>query len=191
MKSGVGVERDLVIAELVPRDRVLELAAEHFVVHDVERRELRPGEGLAEEVEAEQGEGHLGGAVADRDLVGALVALDAKTGVARWTQSAGGSVIGSSTVIGNVVYVNVGVANNLPLASAFAFITLYAAIERIGSSRAAVAAMIEPIATLILASILLDEVVTTRVLIGALLVLSALPLLALAGKREIPTADPT
>lgn len=76
----------------------------------------------------------------------------------------------------------------LALASAFAFITLYAAIERIGSSRAAVAAMVEPIATLILAAILLDEVITTRVLIGAALVLTALPLLALAGQRD-PTPN--
>ena len=80
-------------------------------------------------------------------------------------------------------------ALTLALASAFAFIALYAAITRIGSSRAAVAAMIEPIATLILASVLLDEVITTRVLIGAALVVSALPLLALAGKRDVPAAD--
>jgi drug/metabolite transporter (DMT)-like permease len=79
----------------------------------------------------------------------------------------------------------------LALASAFAFTTLYAAIERIGSSRAAVAAMVEPIATLVLAAVLLDEVITTRVLIGAALVLSALPLLALAGDRDItPSGEP-
>lgn len=80
-------------------------------------------------------------------------------------------------------------AATLALASAFAFITLYAAIERIGSSRAAVAAMVEPIATLTLAAILLDEVITTRVLIGAALVVTALPLLAMAGEREVPAAD--
>lgn len=75
-------------------------------------------------------------------------------------------------------------------ASAFAFITLYAAITRIGSSRAAVAAMVEPIATLVLAAVLLDEEVTTRVLIGAALVLSALPLLALAGNRQVAPPGP-
>jgi drug/metabolite transporter (DMT)-like permease len=80
-------------------------------------------------------------------------------------------------------------ALTLALASAFAFVTLYAAITRIGSSRAAVAAMIEPIATLILASVLLDEVITTRVLVGAALVITALPLLALAGGRELPARD--
>lgn len=77
----------------------------------------------------------------------------------------------------------------LAVASALAFALLYAAIERIGSSRAAVAAMVEPIATLILAAVLLDEVITTRVLVGAALVVSALPMLALAGKRDVPAAD--
>lgn len=80
-------------------------------------------------------------------------------------------------------------ALTLALASAFAFTMLYTAITRIGSSRAAVAAMVEPIATLILAAVLLDEVITTRVLIGAALVVSALPLLALAGRREGPALD--
>lgn len=74
-------------------------------------------------------------------------------------------------------------------ASGFAFITLYAAIVRIGSSRAAVAAMVEPVATIVLATILLDEEITTRVLVGAALVVSALPLLALAGKKDVPAAD--
>lgn len=74
----------------------------------------------------------------------------------------------------------------LACASAFAFIALYAAIERIGSSRAAVAAMVEPVATLILAAALLDERITARVLVGAALVLSALPMLAVGGNRDVP-----
>jgi len=77
----------------------------------------------------------------------------------------------------------------LACATAFAFLTLYAAIELIGSSRAAVAAMVEPIATLILAAILLDEEITTRVLVGAALIVSALPMLALAGKKDLSGAD--
>ena len=77
----------------------------------------------------------------------------------------------------------------LAIASALAFALLYAAIDRIGSSRAAVAAMVEPIATLVMAAVLLDEVITTRVLVGAALVVSALPMLALAGKRDVPAAD--
>ena len=77
----------------------------------------------------------------------------------------------------------------LAVASGFAFITLYAAIVRIGSSRTAVAAMVEPIATLALAAILLDEELTTRLLIGAALVVAALPMLAMSGDKEVPAAD--
>ena len=83
----------------------------------------------------------------------------------------------------------IGPAVALGVASAVAFTLLYAAIVRIGSSRSAVAAMIEPIATLILAALLLDEELTTRVLIGAAFVVSSLPMLALAGKKDVPTAD--
>ena len=76
----------------------------------------------------------------------------------------------------------------LALASGFAFITFYGAIVRIGSTRTAVAAMVEPIATLTLAAILLDEVITTRLLVGAALVLSALPMLALSD-HEAPNGE--
>lgn len=77
----------------------------------------------------------------------------------------------------------------LAVASGFAFITFYAAIVRIGSARTAVAAMVEPIATLILAAILLDEVITTRLFIGAALVVAALPMLALSD-GETPSGEP-
>lgn len=75
----------------------------------------------------------------------------------------------------------------LGLASATAFVLLYAAIERIGSSRAAVAAMLEPVATVILAALLLDEPITARIALGAALVVSALPVLAL--RRRTPRID--
>lgn len=77
----------------------------------------------------------------------------------------------------------------LAAASAIAFMTLFAAITRIGSARAAVAAMIEPIATIALAALLLGEEITVRVVVGAVLVVSALPLLAVTRKKEIPAAD--
>ena len=73
----------------------------------------------------------------------------------------------------------------LALASGIAFIAFYAAIVRIGSARTAIAAMVEPIATLILAVILLDEIVTTRLLLGASFVLVALGLLALSGEKKL------
>ena len=83
----------------------------------------------------------------------------------------------------------IGPALALGGASALAFTMLYAAIVRIGSARSAVAAMLEPIATLILAALLLDEELTTRVLIGAAFVVSALPILAVSGKKDVPAAD--
>ncbi|MDQ3955693.1 MAG: DMT family transporter, partial [Actinomycetota bacterium] len=76
----------------------------------------------------------------------------------------------------------------LGLASAVAFGLLYAAIARIGSSRAAVAATMEPVATVVLAAIFLGESITWRVVLGAALVVSALPVLALTGapRAEVP-----
>ena len=77
----------------------------------------------------------------------------------------------------------------LALASGVAFIAFYAAIVRIGSARTAIAAMVEPIATLILAVVLLDEVVTTRLLLGAAFVVVALGLLAMSGDKDVPVTD--
>jgi drug/metabolite transporter (DMT)-like permease len=75
----------------------------------------------------------------------------------------------------------------LGLTSAIAFVIIYTAIPRIGSTRASVASMIEPVTTITLAAILLGEDVTLRVVVGAALVVSALPLLAL---RDRSTAEP-
>ena len=72
----------------------------------------------------------------------------------------------------------------LGLASALAFIGLLAAIARIGSSRSAVAAMLEPVTTVVLGAIFLNEVITPRVVAGAALVLSALPVVARGGKTS-------
>jgi drug/metabolite transporter (DMT)-like permease len=77
----------------------------------------------------------------------------------------------------------------LGVASATAFALLFGAIARIGSARASVAAMLEPVATVILAAIFLDEEITTRVAVGAALIVSALPVLASTGRRaDIPAA---
>lgn len=80
-------------------------------------------------------------------------------------------------------------AGALGLATAVAFTLLYAAIARIGSARTAIAAMLEPVTTVALAAATLGERITTRVLIGAVLVVSALPMLA-ATKPEEPSAPP-
>jgi drug/metabolite transporter (DMT)-like permease len=72
----------------------------------------------------------------------------------------------------------------LGIATAIAFICFYEAISRIGSSRTSVASMLEPVATVILAFIILGEALTFRVGIGAALIVAALPVLALARGSE-------
>ncbi|MFP5351101.1 MAG: DMT family transporter [Actinomycetota bacterium] len=77
----------------------------------------------------------------------------------------------------------------LGVATAIAFITMYAAIVRIGSSRAAIANMAELVTTIILAALLLGEDITVRIAIGALLVLSAIPILAFKRTDRVTAAD--
>jgi drug/metabolite transporter (DMT)-like permease len=109
---------------------------------------------------------------------------------ALWTSA--GAAIGMTAVLPVVDHdlpagaVPAGLA--LGLASAVAFGLLYAAIARIGSSRSAVAATMEPVATVILAAIFLGESITWRVILGAALVVSALPVLALTAPAhpEVP-----
>jgi drug/metabolite transporter (DMT)-like permease len=68
----------------------------------------------------------------------------------------------------------------LGVVTAVAFVLLYRSIALIGSTRAAVAGMLEPVATIVLAALLLDEAITIRVVLGAVLVVAALPVLATA-----------
>ena len=75
----------------------------------------------------------------------------------------------------------------LGAATTVAFVLLYRAIALIGSAKAAVASMLEPVATIVLAGLLLDEAITPRVVLGAVLVVSALPVLATAQpEAEVP-----
>lgn len=68
----------------------------------------------------------------------------------------------------------------LGVASAVAFVLLYWAISLIGAARVAIASMLEPVATIVLAALLLNEAITVRVVLGAVLVVAALPVLATA-----------
>lgn len=77
-------------------------------------------------------------------------------------------------------------AGLLGLVTALAFGCLYAAITRIGSARTAVAHMLEPVTTVVLAIALLGEVLTWKIAVGAALVVSALPILAV--RRAAPAA---
>lgn len=80
-------------------------------------------------------------------------------------------------------------ASGLGAATAFAFIATYAAVARIGSARTSIANMMELVTTFILATIFLNEQPTLRVLVGAALVVSAIPVLAAKKKEVIPAAD--
>ena len=82
-----------------------------------------------------------------------------------------------------------GSAAGLGVATAVAFIATYAAIARIGSSRTAIANMMELVTTFILAALLLGEEITVRLIVGAVLVLSAIPVLATKKKESVPAAD--
>lgn len=120
-----------------------------------------------------------------------LTAGSPPSGAATWT------AVGAALAMG-VVYLVLGgslpseaavPAVGLGVATSFAFIATYAAIARIGSSRTAIANMMELITTIILAMIFLDEQPSLRVLIGALLVLSAIPVLAAKRPEAPPAAD--
>ncbi|MGH2809209.1 MAG: DMT family transporter [Actinomycetota bacterium] len=108
-----------------------------------------------------------------------------------WTNLGAGAVLVTIALVGGDRLPSGAVmpAALLGLTSAIAFVILYTAIPRIGSARASVASMVEPVTTVTLAAILLSEDLTLRVVIGALLVVSALPLLALRQKTvEEPVA---
>ncbi len=119
---------------------------------------------------------------------------DAPASVAAMWTSAGAAVVigGAGLATGqSLPAAALGPMLALGLASGFAFLTLYEAITRIGSARSAIAAMLEPVTTVALAAIFLNEDLTGRIVIGAVLIVSVLPLLAASGHREetAPAAD--
>ncbi len=74
----------------------------------------------------------------------------------------------------------------LGVVTAVAFACLYAAVARMGSAHTGVAMMFEPVTTVVLAAIFLDEELTIKIAIGTLLVVAALPILAFS-KPDEPT----
>jgi drug/metabolite transporter (DMT)-like permease len=109
---------------------------------------------------------------------------DAPT-TALWTSAGAALTVGGAAMLSGDALPGVAFphASALGLASAVAFLLLYAAIKRIGSARSAIANMIEPITTVLLAALVLSEELTLRVGIGAVLVISALPILVSAEAR--------
>ena len=84
-----------------------------------------------------------------------------------------------------------GPAAALGVATAVAFVTLYAGIARIGSARASAAAMLEPVTTVVLGSIFLNDLLSWRIGVGAALIVSSLPVLALTTRKGGVAAPPT
>jgi drug/metabolite transporter (DMT)-like permease len=79
-------------------------------------------------------------------------------------------------------------AAGLGLVTAVAFVCLYAAVAAIGSAKTAITHMLEPVTTVVLAGLLLGDEITTRIIIGAALIVSALPILA-GRKRDRPLVE--
>jgi drug/metabolite transporter (DMT)-like permease len=80
-------------------------------------------------------------------------------------------------------------AFGLGLVTAVAFVCLYGAVARIGSAKTSIAHMLEPVTTVILAAVILGNNITSRVAIGAALIVAALPILALQRRTEVPAPD--
>ncbi|MCA1707605.1 MAG: DMT family transporter, partial [Actinobacteria bacterium] len=77
----------------------------------------------------------------------------------------------------------------LGVATVVAFVGLYAAIGKIGSSRASIAQMLEPIVTVLLGALVLSERLSWRIGLGAALIVSSLPMLAATGHEgDVPPA---
>lgn len=85
----------------------------------------------------------------------------------------------------------VGYAFLLGAITVVAFLALYGAIVRIGSSHAAVAQMLEPVTTVLLAAVVLDEALTARIGIGAALIVAALPIISIRRRQPVPPAADT
>lgn len=80
-------------------------------------------------------------------------------------------------------------AAGLGLVTAIAFVCLYGAVARIGSAKTSITHMLEPVTTVILAAWILGDDISSRVVIGAVLIVSALPILAVRGKQRVSAAD--
>jgi drug/metabolite transporter (DMT)-like permease len=112
--------------------------------------------------------------------------------VATWTTAGAALATAGAATIGGagLPLAALPYAGALGLASAVSFLLLYAAIIRIGPARAAIANMMEVVTTVLLAAVVLGESITTRKALGALLVISALPILATALPRRIEERPP-
>lgn len=126
-------------------------------------------------------------------LVAQVIAAPVSSSVAATWVSAGAALaFGAATLVtGSPLAADaVDEAALLGAASAVAFALLYWAISLIGSTRVTIAGTLEPVSTIALSALLLGESVTPRVLLGAALVVAALPVLATAPSRSAEAAAP-
>jgi drug/metabolite transporter (DMT)-like permease len=79
-------------------------------------------------------------------------------------------------------------AGALGVATTLAFVGFYAALGRIGAARASVAMMVEPVTTVLLAALLLDEDLSLRVAVATALIVAALPVLASTQRPQLDSA---
>lgn len=111
------------------------------------------------------------------------------TAAAYTSAGAGISLLGAAALLRpEMPATALGPAAALGAATAVAFVLQYAAIARIGSARVSIANMLEPVATVALAALLLGEPLSARMLAGAALIVAALPVLA--GRRRVPAEVP-
>jgi drug/metabolite transporter (DMT)-like permease len=118
-----------------------------------------------------------------------LVIEDVPPSVAATWTAAGAAVSLSVTglVLGHALPAGAwGPAAGLGVATSLAFFGLYGAIARVGSARTSIANMLEPVTTVFLAALVLDERLTLRIVAGTALVLSALPVLLRTTKSPAP-----
>jgi drug/metabolite transporter (DMT)-like permease len=112
---------------------------------------------------------------------------------ATWTSLGAAGVLGATSLLSgqNLPVAALPSAGALGIATIVAFVGLYAAIGKIGSSRASIAQMLEPVVTVLLGALVLSEKLTWRIGIGAALIVSSLPMLVRTGHQEEipPPAD--
>jgi len=126
-------------------------------------------------------------AVAIYFLIAQVVARDVPATLsATWTSVGAAISLGLVSIIAgqDLPFGAFPSAGLLGAATVLSFVALYAAIARIGSSRASVAQMFEPVVTVLLGALILSEPLTARVAVGAALIVSSLPLLAATGRRD-------
>jgi drug/metabolite transporter (DMT)-like permease len=111
--------------------------------------------------------------------------------LALWTTVGAAGTTGVAALVSGGTLPGPALAPGVALGTltAIAYLFLYAAIAQIGSTRSSIANMVEPVTTVVLAAIVLNEQVTLRVALAAALVVSALPVLASARPRIEAPAD--